>query len=68
MSKFYVEFDGDVWDEEFDSYEEAEDYAHYLQGCAREGAEILNMSNPGDYPYDEDNYVYPEYNIIEEDE
>ena len=53
-------------DEVFASEEEAEDYAIYLCGCARQGAEILNMSNPGDYPYDEDDFDEWDYEIIEE--
>lgn len=40
----------DEQDEVFDTYEEAEEYACYLCGCCREGADILNLSNPGDYP------------------
>ena len=34
------------------SAEEAEDYALYLISCYHTGSEILEMSNPGDYPYD----------------
>lgn len=68
MKKYRVEFDGELQDEKFDSYEAAEEYALYLVGCSRTGAEILNMSNPGDYPYDEDSLEDPEYEIIEEDE
>ena len=43
----------DEQDEIFETEEEAEDYALYLEGCAQEGAEILHMSNPGDYPDEE---------------
>ena len=35
-------------DTEFDSELGAEEYGNYLVGCSREGAEILNLSNPGD--------------------
>ena len=31
----------------------------------RTGAEVLNMSNPGDYPYDEDDDFDIEYDIVE---
>ena len=65
MSKFKIIFDGDECDEIFDTDEEAEDHALYLSSCSREGAEILHMSNPGDYDYDEDTYEDPEYEIIE---
>lgn len=57
--------DRDEQDEVFSSEEEAEDYAIYLQGCSRLGAEILHMSNPGDYPYDEDAFEAPDYEIFE---
>lgn len=50
-------------DEVFETESEAEDYACYLCGCYHEGAEILNMSNPGDYPLDEDDDV--DFEIIE---
>lgn len=47
----------------FFSESAAEDYALYLCGCAKTGAEILNLSNPGDYPLEE--FDEPEYEIIE---
>ena len=68
MTKYKVLFDGEMQDEVFDSYEAAEEYALYLCSCSRTGAEILNLSNPGDYPYDEDSFEDPEYEIIEVDE
>ena len=33
----------------FDTESEADEYACYLNGCSAEGAEILKMSNPGEY-------------------
>ena len=39
----------------FNTYNAAEEAALYAIGCLRQGAEILNMSNPGDYDYDEKN-------------
>ena len=68
MSKFKVIFDGEECDEIFDTEEDAEEYALYLSSCSREGAEILHMSNPGDYDYDEETYEDPEYEIIEIDD
>lgn len=73
MSKFKIILimdDGDrvMQDEEFDTAEEAEDYACYLQSCDREGAEILHMSNPGDYEYDPDTFEPVEYEIVEVDD
>ena len=45
-------------DDIFSSEEAAEEY-----GCCNDGAETLNLSNPGDYPIDE--YESPDYEIIE---
>lgn len=59
MSKFRIIFDGYPEDELYDTYEEAEEEALYMCSCAKTGAEILNLSNPGDYDYDEnDEYEY----------
>ena len=66
MSKFKVIFEGEEEDEVFDTEEEAEEYALYCCSCADTGAEILHMSNPGDYDYDE-NADY-DYEIIEVDD
>lgn len=53
MPKYKILFDGEFEDDVFDTEEEAEDYALYLSSCAKEGAEILNLSNPGDYEADD---------------
>lgn len=65
MSKYKVWFNDEEMDEVFDTEEAAEEYALYLCSCAREGAEILHMSNPGDY--DEDDYD-DDYEIVEVEE
>ena len=65
MSKYKVWFNDEEMDEVFDTEEAAEEYALYLCSCAREGAEILHMSNPGDY--DEDDYE-TDYEIVEIDD
>ena len=65
MSKYKVLFNDEEMDEVFDTEDDAEEYALYLCSCAREGAEILHMSNPGDY--DEDDYD-ADYEIVEEDD
>lgn len=39
--------------------------ASYYQACAEEGAETQYLNNPGDHPYDEDNFERPEYEILE---
>ena len=55
---------GDFDEMTFDTAEDAEDYA--LEACSaeREGAEILHMSNPGDYEYDEDTFEATGYRIV----
>lgn len=65
MGKFKVFFGDEEDDFIFDSEEEANEYALYMCSCDRLGAEILHMSNPGDYDYDDDEYEYPEYEIVE---
>lgn len=65
MAKYKIILEGDEQDEVFSTEESAEEYALYLCSCAREGAEILHMSNPGDYDYDEDSFEDLEYEIIE---
>lgn len=67
MAKYKVIFDGEEEDELFDSEAEADEYGLYLRSCCHTGAEILHMSNPGDYDYDEDTYDAPDYEIIEVD-
>lgn len=62
MSFQKVIFAGEEEDEIFNSEEDAEEHALYLSSCAKEGAEILHMSNPGDY--DEDDYD-ENYEIVE---
>lgn len=64
MSKYKIIFEDEELDEAFDTYEEADDYALYMVSCYHEGGEILELSNPGDYPYDPDDE--PDYEITEE--
>ena len=47
----------------YDCEEDAIDAALYNIGCYHSGGEILELSNPGDYPYDES--LEPEYEIEE---
>lgn len=63
MVKFKVIFAGVEEDELYDTYEEAEEAARYGMSCYHLGGEILELNNPGDYPYDPDDE--PEYEIIE---
>ncbi len=66
--KYKIIFNGEEMDELFNTYEEAEEQALYYQSCDKQGAEILNMSNPGDYDFDEEEYEYPDYEIVEIEE
>ena len=69
MPKYKVIIDGEAEDDVFDTMEEAKEHALYLMSCARLGTEILNMSNPGDYDYDEDEWEDDsEYEILEIDD
>ncbi len=68
MTQYKILIDGEMQDDVFDTEAEAEEYAVYLVGCARTGAETLHMSNPGDYDYDEDSFESPDYEIIEVDD
>lgn len=63
MAKYKIIFNGEEQDEVFDTYEEADAYALFLASCYHTGGEILEMSNPGDYPYDPEDE--PDYEIIE---
>ena len=65
MEKYIIIFNGEEQDEIFYNEEEAEEYALYLCSCARQGAEILHMSNLGDY--DDDCYD-DDYEIVEIDD
>lgn len=51
----------------FDSEEEAYNYGVYLCGCSVQGAEILNLSNPGDYPLDDDYDDETDFEVIKVD-
>ncbi len=71
MSKYKIKLiypEGDeeiIEDEEYDTEADAEEMALYYISCSRQGAEILHMSNPGDYEYDEDTFEDATYEIIE---
>lgn len=53
-------------DEIFDTESAAEEYGAYLVGCYDQGGEILNLSNPGDYPLDADDDA--DFDVIEVDD
>ena len=61
MSKYQIKFywsDGEVEVDDndgdfYNSEAEATEAGDYGLSCYREGGETLEMSNPGDYPFDE---------------
>lgn len=55
----------DEEDEYYSSEEEAEEAAAYGLSCCQLGGELLEMSNPGDYPYDPADYENDSYEIVE---
>lgn len=61
------ESEDDNYEEYYSSESDAEEAALYGLSCAREGGKILEMSNPGDYPYDESDYENDSFEIIEVD-
>lgn len=50
-------------DEVFESEADATEHGLYLCSCYAEGAEVLNLSNPGDYPLDEDDKA--DFEVVE---
>ena len=66
MANYKIIFEGVEQSEVFSTYEDALQYAGYLVGCYHTGGETLELSNPGDYPYDPNDE--PEYEIIETNE
>ncbi|RHH13301.1 hypothetical protein [Bifidobacterium pseudocatenulatum] len=53
-------------DKLYDSKEQAEEAGSYGCSCYRMGREILNLSNPGDYPLNEDDDC--DFEVIEVDD
>lgn len=76
MAKYKIVFhwtDGtttedDNYGQYYDSFESAD--ANGLQGLsdAKLGGQIFEMSNPGDYPYHEEDYADDDYEVVEVDE
>lgn len=52
-------------DELFDTYDEAMEAGLYGLSCAAQGAEVLHLPNPGDYPFDEDDPPSGDVEVIE---
>jgi hypothetical protein len=51
-------------DDTFETEAEAEEYGLYQCSCYKQGGEILHLSNPGDYPINDDE---ADFEIIEVD-
>ena len=70
MTKYRLEFEEDLADENgiFDTYQQALDAVSEVENNMRVGAEVLHMSNPGDYSYDEDDDFSVEVEITEVDD
>ena len=64
----YPDGEEEILEDLFDTEEEAREAALYAISCWDTGAEILNMSNPGDNPYDPDAVNDADYYIEEVDE
>ena len=64
----YIYDDGSIEldDEVFETEEEAEEHGLYMHSCNALGAEILNLSNPGDYPLEEASGF--EFEVVDLDE
>lgn len=58
----YSDGETEELDEVFETEEAADEYGLYMNSCTSLGAEILHMSNPGDYPDDDDE---SDFEIIE---
>jgi len=54
----------DNYGEYYDSEEEANEAGLYGLGCRRQGGEILELSNPGDYPFDESDYEDDDFEVV----
>lgn len=66
MSKYKIIFDGYEEDDEYDTYEEAEEAAEVMASNFAQGSIDLYLSNPGDYL--EENDGDGSYEIIEVDD
>ena len=61
------EEEDDNYGEYYSSEEEANEAGLYELGCAIQGGEILAMSNPGDYPFDDKDYEDDSFEVMKVD-
>lgn len=59
-----TEDEDDNYGEYYSSEEIANDEGLYGLSCRRQGAEILELSNPGDYPFDEDDFDDDTFEVV----
>ncbi len=62
-----TETEDDNYGDYYSSKREAQEAGEYGLGCAVTGGEILEMSNPGDYPFDESDYEDDTFEIVKVD-
>ena len=62
--KIYEEGFEEYENETFETEEEAQEFLNTIISDCQTGAETLNLSNPGDYPYDEDDDFDIPYEIV----
>ena len=55
----------DNYGEYYNSEEEAEEAGEYGLSCCKLGGQIFEMSNPGDYPFNESDYENDTFEIVE---
>ncbi|MBQ6213448.1 MAG: hypothetical protein IJJ57_11220 [Ruminococcus sp.] len=60
-----TEDEDDNYGEYWDSEAEANEAGLYGLSCAKQGGMILEMSNPGDYPFDESDYEDDWFEVVE---
>ena len=59
-----TEDEDDNYGSYYNSKNEAEEAGLYGLGCRELGGEILEMSNPGDYPFDEGDYENDTFEVV----
>lgn len=53
-------------DDIFENESDADEYGQYMCSCYHQGYEVLNLSNPGDYPLENEGDA--DYEVIEIDD
>lgn len=61
----YLDGSKEEQDETFDDETSADEYGQYCCGCYHQGGEILHLSNPGDYPLNDEDVDYEVFEVDE---